>query len=355
MDNKVWNLIDTQTMVNGANWEDGKSTIRSSVFGKMVALSLDRVKHYQSDLYHDALWIDKNLDGSMQFDWIARECGTWIGDVVRELREEKNDRRYRFEIIGKDRKWTLNVYEAGLIVPIEPVHLCDECGALVGAHYVADMAMWLCSSHCTAKAQERLNNIAWTDRHAALDISDCEVAKSIEGCIFHPAPVGGWTMEESDPGCDLCGMHDRSEPCSLNSDGTFTETDQGNWLKVNYGNDEPDKQTLADAEDALKALDPINEIIGSLFDRPQFPTLRNKPTSSNIKEKVTMDSILRDLREKAQDAETAKDDLENAKYELDSAIEELEEYISSVNDLIDNLDNLPEVSVSVEFDVNFDS
>lgn len=331
MDNRVWNLIDTQTMVNGANWDAGKSTIRASVFGKMVELSLDRVKHYQSDLYHDAMWIDKNLSGSMQFDWIARECGTWIGEVVRELIDEKNDRRYRFEVIGKDLKWTLNVYEAGPIVPIEPVRLCDECGALVGAHYVADMAMWLCSSHCTAKAQERLNNIAWTDRHAALDISDCDVAKSIEGCIFHPAPVGGWTMEET-----------------------------------TYGNDEPDKQTLADAEDALKALDPINEIIGSLFDRPQgqlitkfplsdFPTLRNKPTSSNTKEKVTMDSILRDLREKAQDAETAKDDLENAKYELDSAIEELEEYISSVNDLIDNLDNLPEVSVSVEFDVNFDS
>jgi hypothetical protein len=185
-----------------------------------------------------------------------------------------------------------------------------------------------------------LNNIAWTDRHAALDISDCDVAKAVEGCIFHPAPVGGWTMEDT--------------------------------LKVSfYGNEDPDKQTLADAEEALKALDPVNEIIDSLFNKPgykaeeisvvggftspyDFPTLRNEPSNLTRKENG-MDSIIRDLREKAQDAENAKEELDNAKYELDSAIDELDEYINSVNELIDSLDNLPEVSVSVELDVNFDS
>lgn len=340
METKVWNLVDSSTLCWGANWEGSESSVRALVFGKMVELGKNRIERYQSDLFHDALWLKEMLNGPMQFDWIARHSGTFIGNVCSQVKAEdyENSVYYRFEIIEEDRKWTLNIYEASPLVPIEPVRLCDECGALVGAHYVADMAMWLCSSYCTAKAQERMNNIAWTDRHAALDISECDVAKSIEGCIFHPAPVGGWTMEDT-------------------SNVTF------------YGNDDPDKQTLADAEAALKALDPVNEIIDSLFNKPgykteeisvigdltspyDFPTLRNEP---NTKEKVNMDSILRDLREKAQDAETAKDDLEGAKYELEEAIGELDEYISSVNDLIDSLDNLPEVSVSVELDVSFDS
>lgn len=278
MDSRVWNLLDSETMQWGGTWADAQSSIRSYVFGKMIDLSKDRIKHYQSDLYHDAMWLNEYLIGPMQIDWVVRESGTFIGEVTMHINDSEWEKiaRYRFDIrVENDRKWVLDIYQAVSLkkeIPLDPY------------------------------------------------------------------------MGETE----------------FISDGTFTEDDQGNWHSVKdtgYGSDEPDKQTLADAEDALKALDPISEIIESLFDRPQFPTYRNNTdlTSINTKEITTMDSILRDLREKASEAEEAKDELESKRYELDEAISELDSYVDEINGLIDSLDNLPEVSVSVEIDVSFDS
>jgi hypothetical protein len=77
---RVWNLIDSKTICWGGEWDDYKSTIRSTVFGVMIELARDRVKHYVSDLYHDATWLTESLVGPMQFEWIARESGTFIGE-----------------------------------------------------------------------------------------------------------------------------------------------------------------------------------------------------------------------------------------------------------------------------------
>lgn len=307
MDNRVWNQLESYTIVSGAsNWDDAKGTVRSAVFGEMVKLSRDRIKAYHSDLYHDAKWIDEYLVGVMQFDWICRESGTWCGDIVAGIKDDSytDSRRYRFEVLENDRKWTLNVYEAGPTINVF-THFCEECG-LVAIHYVDDMSMWLCSSDCTAKAQNRLNE------------------------VYGPA------------------------------DGISEDLD--------YGNDEPDKQTLADAEDALKSLGenyrdamfaPMPEVEGQVADdiikmlfEPNIPTLRN---TSITKEINTMDSILRDLREKASEAEEAKSELQEKKYEIDDAVSELDNYIDEINGLIDSLDNLPEVSVTVEIEVNFES
>lgn len=337
MEAKVWNLIDSQTLCWGANWEGSESTVRATVFGKMVNLGRDRIKSYSSDLFHDAMWLKEMLTGPMQFDWIARHSGTFIGEVCSHVKADdyENSVYYRFEIIEQDRKWILNIYEAGPVLPTDIDYSENEAYQI----------------------QQEKETIPWIDRHAALDVSECDVAKAVEGCIFHPAPIGGWHMEENNE--EEFVLPDEFQPYFSN------ESLPEGVAEILYGNDEPDNQTLADAEAALKALDPIEELIAELFKAgnapikvesifDDFPTLRNE-TSKLTRKENGMDSIIRDLREKAQDAENAKEELDGVRYELDSAIEELDEYIGAVNDLIDSLDNLPEVSVSVEVDVNFDS
>lgn len=116
MENRVWNLIDSNTMLSGSNWSDCRSAIRAKVFGKLVELTRDKVVHYESDLYHDATWIAENLNGPMQFDWIARESGTFIGDIVKNIKESDwpGTAKYRFEILAENEgmKWVLNTYQS---------------------------------------------------------------------------------------------------------------------------------------------------------------------------------------------------------------------------------------------------
>lgn len=298
MEAKVWNLIDSGTLCWGADWEGSESSVRALVFGKMVGLGQNRIERYQSDLFHDAIWLRENLTGPMQFDWIARASGTFIGEVCSHVKTEdyENSVYYRFEIVEEDRKWTLNIYEASPAPPTDIDYSENEAYQL----------------------QQEKEVIPWIDRHAALGISECDVAKAIEGCIFHPAPVGGWTVEEA-----------------------------------TYGNDEPNEQTLADAEDALKVLDPNNATIDLLFGAGnKFPTLRNETTRKGN----SMESIIRDLRDKYEEASNSKDQLEEYQSNIGEAVDELDTYMSDLDDLISSLDQLPEVSVYVDLDtVSFDS
>lgn len=70
---------------------------------------------------------------------------------------------------------------------------------------------------------------------------------------------------------------------------------------------------------------------------------------------TNMYELLNDLREKLDAANAAKDELQEAKYDIDSAIDDLETYVSDLDDLIGSLDSLPEISVSVSLDVDFES
>lgn len=114
---KVWNKIETQTLVYGSNWDDGCTTIRAKIFGKIVEMANGRILYYQSDLYHDALWINDNVTGPMSFDLIIRESGTWIGDVVKDIKDDDwaNSARFRLELLAEGdykNKWVLNVYQS---------------------------------------------------------------------------------------------------------------------------------------------------------------------------------------------------------------------------------------------------
>ena len=245
MSDKVWVRIDTNTLVSGGGWKDSESTIRATLFAKLLELARDRVKVYQSDLFHDALWIKERVTGPMSFEWIARESGTFIGDSTLHIKDEDwpNATRYRFEIRMDDKqRWVLDTYEAVMERP-----------------------------------------------HTDLSTEECEFATTAAGCIYHPADI------------------------------------------------QPKVQT--------------EEILEMIF--PENPTLRNEFTTRKVN---TMDSIISDLREKMQEAESTKEQLEEYKYNIDEAVSELETYMSDLDDLIGSLESLPEVSLYVDLDtVSFDS
>jgi hypothetical protein len=77
-------ITDAHETVQGGlirltGWFDQiNNSVRALLFGEMVTRS-QPVKHYPSDLYHDARWIATNVNGPMTFYWAPRTGGTGIG------------------------------------------------------------------------------------------------------------------------------------------------------------------------------------------------------------------------------------------------------------------------------------
>lgn len=127
MKDSEWILVDTQKMFYCSSWEHVESSVRAKLFGTMVELSKDRVKRFISDLYHDAMWIREAVNGPIQFEWIVRESGTYIGESAATVSatDWQNARKYRFEIVDNDGVWILNIYEevedSKPVVPVDRV------------------------------------------------------------------------------------------------------------------------------------------------------------------------------------------------------------------------------------------
>lgn len=72
-------------------YDNAQATVdpaRSLVFGHLVKLAAPVVKHYQSDLYHDAIWLSRYMEGAtFSFYWSCDESGTAIGTQPAPLRE----------------------------------------------------------------------------------------------------------------------------------------------------------------------------------------------------------------------------------------------------------------------------
>lgn len=206
MDNRVWNKIDSTTMVYGGQWEDARSTIRAHVFGVMINLARDRVKNYKSDLYHDALWLSEWLIGPMRFDWIARESGTFIGAVVQHITDSEweDTARYRFEIREDNRSWKLNLYEAGpLSIPVPNVPdtstgvVVEEGAVLIETEKVERFCNEpLPENVVEALVNTSVNPINWTPPKVAEIVIDYEsgmfhktgAIPSVKGVGINPTP-----------------------------------------------------------------------------------------------------------------------------------------------------------------------
>lgn len=110
----IWDKIDERTLVYASRWEEAESLVKSTTFGVLVELSEGVIKNYRSDLFHDAKWIEENVTGPRQFDWVVRTSGTFLGDVIKHLKMEDWDGsvKYRMEIRNNDGHWVLVIYKA---------------------------------------------------------------------------------------------------------------------------------------------------------------------------------------------------------------------------------------------------
>lgn len=86
--------------------ESTLDSVRAALFGVLVELAQSRVKHYQSDLYHDAIWIKANVSGPTGFFYGVRESGTDIRPDDVDLVRKYNPHTWRVELTRTDRgKW----------------------------------------------------------------------------------------------------------------------------------------------------------------------------------------------------------------------------------------------------------
>lgn len=72
--------IETVPLTSGRFEHANESrSLRALLFGAMLDRADGVVKHYRSDLFHDALWIEKFVAGEMTWYWMVRTYGTHIG------------------------------------------------------------------------------------------------------------------------------------------------------------------------------------------------------------------------------------------------------------------------------------
>lgn len=72
------------TICSGYSWADGGPMIRANVFAHLLDLAAVVTSH-RSDLFHDALWIDRNVNGPTTFFYSVRDTGTWIASTWETL------------------------------------------------------------------------------------------------------------------------------------------------------------------------------------------------------------------------------------------------------------------------------
>lgn len=88
--------------------------VRQRVFGELVQLATAHLERYHSDLYHDAQWLDRNLNGPMEFYYGADDSGTAIYEATEDgLRFVQLCRKNRWKITltHEDHAWYLSVEE----------------------------------------------------------------------------------------------------------------------------------------------------------------------------------------------------------------------------------------------------
>lgn len=59
---------------------DFEPSILAALFGEMVRRAAPGMTHYQSDLFHDVIWMQRYITGPGTFYWVHRPMGTHIGN-----------------------------------------------------------------------------------------------------------------------------------------------------------------------------------------------------------------------------------------------------------------------------------
>lgn len=301
---RIWNKMTTHNLCSGSNWSDCESTICSTVFGRMLDIAQDTLKAYRSDLFHDAIWLQANLTGPMSFDWIVRDSGTHIGEVVQHINQDEwfNSAKYRFDIReeGSYGRWMLDIYEA---VPMN-----NEPG-------IEDKDLKLIEDVLDVSC------IGYFDNGS--------LQHNGNNCPVHEEG-GGLRKYALEPPMLYCNHDHVAVVDGVCECGTIVVPSVTTWEPME-----------------------ANVTIDKGFEN-NFPPLRNE-TIKNIREENKMESIVQELREKMNEADMARDEAKERKYELGEVIQELTDYIDDMANLIDSLSELPSASVSINFDIEFES
>lgn len=92
------------------------TSVRAGVFGELVKLAAPVLEHYHSDLFHDAEWLGKYLNGPMEFYFSVDDSGTCIG--IDERVTLYRAKHYHIIVALDERldKWSLEIRE-GEVAP----------------------------------------------------------------------------------------------------------------------------------------------------------------------------------------------------------------------------------------------
>lgn len=83
---------------------------RGQLFARLLDLAFPMVEHYKGDLYSDALWLGKYVDGPTVFFYGVRETGTHIG-TDGDLIMPYNRVTYRVEVKRERTAWVADISE----------------------------------------------------------------------------------------------------------------------------------------------------------------------------------------------------------------------------------------------------
>lgn len=94
-------------------------SVRALLFGQLLKLAQPFIEGYQSDLYHDVHWIDRQVKGPMVFWYSVDTTGTAIGTEAEFVRMRNYEHFWRIELLdtvsasGNYHKWQVAVTHLG--------------------------------------------------------------------------------------------------------------------------------------------------------------------------------------------------------------------------------------------------
>lgn len=100
---------DTEDTRTEGLWD----SLLALLFGAMVPLTDGVVKHYHSDLYHDAHWLAKHVRDEMTLYYAVRDTGTSLGDDRDLVAYMGHEHLYRVDLVKETRsygeRWTVAI------------------------------------------------------------------------------------------------------------------------------------------------------------------------------------------------------------------------------------------------------
>lgn len=107
---KIFDMPRSDVFLRGTeSWQDGCDSIRAALFGKLLDLAFPIVEHYRGDIFRDALWIDRHVNGPCRFFYGVRDTGTSIGFSQRDVAAMDGNETYSVTLTENDGLWRAQI------------------------------------------------------------------------------------------------------------------------------------------------------------------------------------------------------------------------------------------------------